>query len=169
MSDDATRVHRVVDDTDTDTDTQTRMGRIAAAVRSVTPETRQGFAKVKVVRIDPWSVARIAFVISIGIGIAMLVATVVLWWVLSAMGVWDDINRSVQDVLGAQSSFSVSDYLSTFRVLGFTLVVAAVEVVVVTTGATLSAYLYNLAAEAVGGFNLTLAGEVPGADDSSVE
>lgn len=156
MSDDVTRVHQSVDDT------QTRMGRIAAAVRSVTPETHQGFAKVKVVRVDPWSVARIAFVVSIGIGIAMLVATVVLWWVLGAIGTWDDINRSVQDVLGSGSSFSVTDYLSTFRVIGFMLVVSLVEVVVVTTGATLAAYLYNLAAETVGGINVTLEGEVPG-------
>lgn len=167
MSDDATRVHRAVDDTDSDT--QTRMGRIAAAVRSVTPETHQGFAKVKVARVDPWSVARIAFIVSIALGVAMLIMVLVLWWVLSAIGVWDDINRSVQDVLGAQSSFSVTDYLSTFRVLGFTLVVAAVEVAVVTTGATLAAYLYNLAAEAVGGISLTLAGELPVPDDSSAE
>ncbi|BBH17381.1 membrane protein [Nocardioides baekrokdamisoli] len=159
MNDDATRVHESVDDT------QTRMGRIAAAVRSVTPETHQGFAKVKVVRVDPWSVGRIAFVISIGIGIAMMIATVVLWWVLGAIGVWDDINRSVQTILNNGSTFSVTDYLSTFRVIGFMLVVSLVEVVVVTTGATLGAYLYNLAAETVGGINLTLAGEVPGPED----
>lgn len=160
MDDDATRQHRELDDS-----TQTRISRIAAAVRSVTPETHEGFAKVKVVRVDPWSVARIAFVISIGIGVAMLVATVVLWWVLGAIGTWDDIDRSVQDVLGSNSTFSVTDYLSTFRVLGFMLVVSLVQVVVVTTGATLSAYLYNLAAEAVGGINLTLSGQVPSASD----
>lgn|SRR5581483_3959481 len=160
MTDDATRVH------ESDGDTSTRIGRIAAAVRSVTPETHQGFAKVKVVRVDPWSVARIAFVISIGIGIAMMIATLVLWWVLSAIGVWDDINRSVQDILSSNETFSVTDYLSTFRVLGFMFVVSIIQVIVVTTGATLSAYLYNLAAEAVGGINLTLSGEVPGpADD----
>lgn len=160
MSDDATRVHESVHDT------QTRMGRIAAAVRSVTPETHQGFAKVKVVRVDPWSVARIAFVISIGIGIAMVLATIVLWWVLGAIGTWDSINRSVQDVLGSGSTFSVTDYLSTFRVIGFMMVVALVEVVVVTTGATLGAYLYNLASDTVGGITVTLEGEVPGpADD----
>ena len=160
MTDDATRVH------DSSDDTSTRIGRIAAAVRSVTPETHQGFAKVKVVRVDPWSVARIAFVVSIGIGIAMMIATLVLWWVLGAIGVWDDINRSVQDILSSNQTFSVTDYLSTFRVLGFMLIVSVVEVIVVTTGATLSAYLYNLAAEAVGGINLTLSGEVQGPADS---
>ena len=161
MSDDGTRVHRALDDS-----TQTRMGRIAAAVRSVTPETHEGFAKVKVVRVDPWSVARIAFVVSVALGIAMLVMVLVLWWVLGAIGVWDDINRSVQDVLGSDSSFSVTDYLSTFRVMGFTLVAAIVEVAAVTTGATLSAYLYNLAAETVGGINVTLAGQVPVSEES---
>jgi hypothetical protein len=159
---DETRVHV------SDGDTSTRIGRIAAAVRSVTPETHQGFAKVKVVRVDPWSVGRIAFVISIGIGIAMMIATLVLWWVLGAIGVWDDINRSVQDILSSNETFSVTDYLSTFRVLGFMLVVSVIQVIVVTTGATLAAYLYNLSAEMVGGINLTLSGEVPGpaeADD----
>jgi hypothetical protein len=147
-------------------DTQTRIGRIAAAVRSVTPETHEGFAKVKVVRVDPWSVARIAFVISVALGVALLVMTLVLWWVLGAIGVWDDINRSLQDVLGDSQSFAVTDYLSTFRVLAFTFVVALVNIAVITVGATLCAYLYNLAAETVGGINITLAGQVPGPEDS---
>lgn len=161
MTDDATRQHHALDDS-----TATRMGRIAAAVRSVTPETHEGFAKVKVVRVDPWSVARIAFVVSVAFGVAMLIAVLILWWVLGAIGVWDDINRSMADVLSANESFSVQDYLTTFRVMAFTFVVAIVEVVVVTTGATLSAYLYNLAAETVGGINVTLAGELPGPDEA---
>lgn len=145
---------------DLTSDTQTRIGRIAAAVRSVTPETHEGFAKVKLVRIDPWSVARISFIVSIALGVAFLVMTLVLWWVLGAIGVWDDINRSVEDVLGS-GTFEVSDYVSTFKVMGFAFVVAIVNVVVMTTGATLSAYLYNLAADLAGGVNLTLAGQVP--------
>ena len=145
-------------------DTNTRIGRIAAAVRSVTPETHEGFAKVKIVRVDPWSVGRVAFVVSIALGIAMLVMVLVLWWVLGALGVWDDINRSVADVLNGSSSFSITDYLSTFSVLSFTFVVAIVQVVVLTTGATLCAYLYNLAADVVGGINVTLSGQIPDQD-----
>ena len=51
----------------------------------------------------------------------------------------------------------IEDYLGMSRVMGFTMIVAAVDVVLVTVIGTLGAFLYNLAAALLGGIELVLA------------
>jgi transmembrane protein DUF3566 len=116
-------------------------------------------ARLRLVHLDPWSVMKTAFLLSIAFGIVTVVAVAVVWSVLGAAGVWDSINRTVADVLGGESSqdFDVQNYVGTSRVLGFTMIVAVVDVVLVTAIATLGAFLYNLAAALLGGVEVTLA------------
>ncbi len=82
------------------------------------------------------------------------------WTVLGAAGVWDSINQTVQDIVGGESAgdFDVENYIGTSRVLGFTMLVAVVDVVLLITAiATLGAFLYNMAAALLGGIEVTLA------------
>ena len=53
--------------------------------------------------------------------------------------------------------FQIEDYLGTSRVLGFTMLVAAIDVILITASATLTAFLYNMAAALLGGVEVTLA------------
>ena len=55
------------------------------------------------------------------------------------------------------ADFDVENYVGTSRVLGFTMIVAVVDVVLITAIATLGAFLYNLAAALLGGIEVTLA------------
>ena len=116
-------------------------------------------ARLRLTRIDPWSVMKTAFLLSIALGIVLVVAVAIIWSVLGAAGVWDSINQTVQDVVGGQDSsgFDVQNYLGTSRVLGFTMVVAVVDVLLLTAIATLGAFLYNMAAALLGGIEVTLA------------
>ncbi|HEX6514473.1 MAG TPA: DUF3566 domain-containing protein [Nocardioidaceae bacterium] len=116
-------------------------------------------ARLRLTHLDPWSVMKTSFLLSIAFGIVTVVSVAVVWSVLGAAGVWDSINRTVADVLGGESgtSFNIEDYIGTSRVLGFTMVVAVVDVVLITAVATLSAFLYNLAAALLGGLEVTLA------------
>ena len=115
-------------------------------------------ARLRLTRIDPWSVMKTAFLLSVALGIVMIVAVAIVWGVLSAAGVWDSVNRTVQDIVGSESSsFNVNDYLGTGRVLGFTMVVSVIDVVLLTAVATLGAFLYNMAAALIGGIEVTLA------------
>jgi hypothetical protein len=116
-------------------------------------------ARLRLTHIDPWSVMKTAFLLSIALGVVTIVSVLMVWSVLGAAGVWDSINRTVADVLGGESgtSFNIEDYIGTSRVLGFTMVVAVVDVVLITAVATLSAFLYNLAAALLGGLEVTLA------------
>lgn len=116
-------------------------------------------ARLRVVHVDPWSVMKTAFLLSIALGIVIVVAVAVVWSVLGAAGVWDSINKTVSDVIGGKSAstFNVQNYVGTSRVLGFTMIVAVVDVVLITAISTLGAFLYNLAAALLGGIEVTLA------------
>ena len=116
-------------------------------------------ARLRLVHLDPWSVMKTSFLLSIAFGIVTVVAVAVVWSVLGAAGVWDSINQTVSDVLGGDSAqnFDVQNYVGTSRVLGFTMIVAVVDVVLITAIATLGAFLYNLAAALLGGVEVTLA------------
>ena len=136
--------------------------------KSVSPSRRTGpagsgrkaprRARLRLTRIDPWSVMKTSFLLSVAFGIVTVVSVFIVWTVLGGAGVWDSINATVEDVLGSEgASFDVTDYISTSRVLGFTMLVAVVDVVLMTAIATLTAFLYNMAAALLGGIDVTLA------------
>lgn len=114
-------------------------------------------ARLSLTRVDPWSVMKMSFLLSIALGVVMIVAVLVVWTVLGAAGVWDSINQAVQDIVGDSSTgWDVQDYLGTTRVMGFTMVVAVVDVVLLTAVSTLGAFLYNMAAALLGGIEVEL-------------
>lgn len=121
--------------------------------------TRTRKARLRLTRIDPWSVMKMAFALAIALAIVTVVAVAIVWAVLDAAGVWESINSSVGTVLSedASSSFDITDYIGTSRVLGLTTIIAAANVVLLTAIATLAAFLYNLAASLLGGLEVTLA------------
>lgn len=116
-------------------------------------------ARLRLVQVDAWSVMKTAFLLSIAIGIITVVAVAVVWGVLGAAGVWDSIDSMVRQTLGSDNStpFHIQDYIGTSRVLGFTMIVAVVDVILITAISTLAAFVYNLAATLVGGIEVTLA------------
>ncbi len=112
-------------------------------------------ARLRLVQVDAWSVMKTAFLLAIAMGIVTVVAVGIIWSVLGAAGVWDSLNNTVQTVMG--NNFQIQDYIGTGRVLGFTMLVAVVDVILLTAIATLGAFLYNLAATLLGGIEVTLA------------
>lgn len=116
-------------------------------------------ARLRLTRVDPWSVMKTAFLLSVAFGIVTVVSVFIVWSVLGAAGVWDSINATAQDILGDESAggFDVTAYVGTSRVMGFTMLVAVVDVVLLTAVATLGAFLYNMAAALLGGVEVTLA------------
>ena len=74
--------------------------------------------------------------------------------------VWESINTSIaslQDAETGEADFDVQQYVGLGRVMGFTMLVAAADVVLLTALATLGAFMYNLAAALLGGLEVTLA------------
>ena len=115
-------------------------------------------ARLRLTRIDPWSVMKTSFLLAVAFGIVTVVAVAVVWGVLGIAGVWDSINSTVGGVMGGSGEgFDVSNYLGTTRVLGFTMLISVVDTVLITAVATLTAFLYNMAAALLGGIEVTLA------------
>jgi hypothetical protein len=116
-------------------------------------------ARLRLVQIDAWSVMKTAFLLSIAIGIVTVVAVLIVWSVLGAAGVWDSINSMVQQALGTTSGtpFEIQKYVGTSRIMGLTMMLAVLDVILITAIATLSAFLYNLAATLLGGIEVTFA------------
>jgi hypothetical protein len=116
-------------------------------------------ARLRLTRVDPWSVMKTAALLSVALGIVTVVSVGIIWAVLGAAGVWESINSTVADVVGTEetSGFDVRDYVGTSRIIGFATLVSAINVVLLTAIATLGAFLYNMAAALLGGIELTLA------------
>lgn len=133
----------------------------APAAARVMRSRRTRKARLRLSRIDPWSVMKTTFLFSIAFGIMMVAATFVIWSVLAGSGAMESINTLVNTVLGdaenPENSFRLEDFLSASRVMGFATLLAAIDVVIITAVATLFAFLYNLAATVMGGLEVTLA------------
>jgi hypothetical protein len=102
-----------------------------------------------------------ALLLSVAFGIVTWVAVFVVWSAIGAAGVFENINRTVSEVLGSPAAdpFRIEEYISTSKVMGFTTLIAVADVFIITALATLGSFLYNLAATLLGGLEVTLASE----------
>jgi len=131
-------------------------GAVAAPGANRRPAPRR--VKLTVSRVDPWSVMKMSFLLSVAVGIAGVVMVAVLWTILSSMGVFSDINRMVDEVLSSNngSKFDLMDYIGLGRVVSLSIVIGVIDVILMTALATLGAFLYNVCSSLVGGLQLTL-------------
>jgi hypothetical protein len=137
-------------------------GKVADAVRSartaVSSAASRGprRARLFVKRIDPWSVMKFSFAVSFVLFFVAIVATCVLYLALDAMGVFDSVNRALADMIGATGSKNGGFKITALGVIGVSAVLGLVNVVLFTALATLSAFIYNVCADLVGGIEVTL-------------
>lgn len=113
-------------------------------------------ARVGVTRIDPWSVMKLGFLLSLALGVVLLVATAMVWWVLDSAEVFSTISTQILDVTGDGTSFRLEEWLGFGRVMRFAATVALIDIVLVTALATLTAFLFNLATSMAGPVQVTL-------------
>lgn len=117
-------------------------------------------ARLRLSRLDPWSVMKTAFLFSIAAGIMLVVAVYAVWSVLETSQLFDSVNEIVKSVVaqpGDTTPFQIQQYINTQKVLGVAALLAVVDVVIFTALATLGSFLYNLAATVLGGLEVTLA------------
>ena len=82
-----------------------------------------------------------------------IVATIALWIMLSAAGVFEAITGLFKDVSGSNSGVS---FLSLGRLIGLSMVISAAEIVLLSVLSTIFAVLYNLSVGFTGGIEVTL-------------
>ena len=115
-------------------------------------------AELTVARVDPWSVAKIGFLVSIALGIATVVAAILLWFVLDGMHVFGSVEDFLIE-LNAERFLSLMEYVRLPRVMSYATILAVANVVILTALSALIALLYNLIAALVGGVRVSLMDE----------
>lgn len=131
--------------------------KLSGTDRNVRRPTRK--ARLRIARFDPWSVMKTSFLFSIAAGIILFIAVWVVWGIISLSGALDQAQEALTALVGSSSGsgLELSNYVSQWRVLGFTAIVAVLNVVFITAVCTLLSFLYNLAANVIGGLEVTLA------------
>jgi hypothetical protein len=117
-------------------------------------------ARLRISRIDPWSVMKTSLLFGIAGGIIFVVATYVLMSVVEATGLFTAVNSVVKDVLSSPTdtqAFDITTYINTKRATGLAALIGAIDVVIFTALATVFSFLYNLSATMLGGLEITLA------------
>lgn len=115
-------------------------------------------ARLNLKRIDPWSVMKFAFAVSLVLFIVVVVATSVLYLALDAMGVFESVNEVLTDAVSASGGQGDDSFKITAKgVILSSALVGLVNIVLFTALATLGAFIYNVCADLVGGIEVTLA------------
>jgi hypothetical protein len=117
-------------------------------------------ARLYVTRFDPWSVTKAAFLLSLAVAIVLVVAVSVVWFVLDRTGVIVALSGTVTDVVGGTSGLDLVTTLGFGQVIGATLIVASVEIVLVSALAGLFTVMYNLSVGITGGVEVVLSEDV---------
>ena len=118
---------------------------------------RSGPRKVRlaVSKIDPWSVMKLSFLLSVAVGIMIVVAAAVVWYTLDDLAVFTSVNDTIAEIFGEQK-VNVLDFASFKRVISLATMIAVVDVVILTALSTIGAFLYNIVSALVGGITVTL-------------
>jgi len=121
------------------------------------PKAKVRRARLLVSKVDPWSVLKMAFLLSVALGIVTVVAAIVLWTVLDLTGIFDQVDSLLGTLAGSEGSgFELKKIASLGQVASFATIIAVVNVVLLTALSMLSAVLYNISATLVGGVGVTL-------------
>jgi hypothetical protein len=149
---------------------KTGAGKAATAAGPVTmrnapQKTQKGQSKrnarqahLTIARVEPWSVMKFSFVVSLVAFVILFVAVIVLYSVLSGLGVFDSLQRVVTSVTSSQGSAGVNAkaWFAESKVLGYTALLGSLNIVLITAISTIGAVVYNLTSRLVNGVEVTL-------------
>lgn len=111
-------------------------------------------ATMRLVYIDFWSTLKMSFLVSLIIGGITVALTLLAWGGLNRFGAIALAREFLSSIAGDQGAAMIAG-LTFPNVLTFTLVVALLEVVVVSVLGAIAAALFNLATAMVGGWKVT--------------
>ena len=114
-----------------------------------TRRTTSKQVRLKLVYIDFWSSVKLSFLAAVCLAIVTVVATFLIFTVLETTRVFEQVNSLYTDIAGG--STDLTSFLSIGNVMGFAVVVAILNTVVITALGAVFALLYNLSVKITGG------------------
>ncbi len=106
--------------------------------------------RLKLVYVDFWSAVKLSFLVAVSLGIVLVVAAILIWIVLNSTGIFGDLDNILKDILG-DPEFSVAASFSLGQVALFAIIVAILNVVVITALGAIASMLYNFSVRLTGG------------------
>jgi Transmembrane domain of unknown function (DUF3566) len=115
-------------------------------------------AQLVLSRVEPWSVMKFSFMISLVGWVVLFIAVAGIFFVLSKIGVFTSIEKTVGQVTFSKGhpGSNAASWFAASRVLGYTMLAGAINVVLITALATVGAVVYNLVTHLAGGIEVTL-------------
>jgi hypothetical protein len=105
--------------------------------------------RLKLVYIDFWSAVKLSFLVAVSLGIVLIVATVLIYFVLQSTGVFSKLDDLLTDIL--TDEFSIAKSFSLLTVTFFSFIVALLNTVVGTALGAVTSILYNFSVRLTGG------------------
>jgi Transmembrane domain of unknown function (DUF3566) len=144
-------------------DAASKVAKLTGALRKPPPRTDgkpPRKAHLQVARLEPWSVMKFSFVMSLVCFLVLFVAVAVLYMILSALGVFDALSDTIRDLTsndqGKSGGIDPAAWFSAVRILSYTALIGTLNVLLITALATVWSVIYNMAADLVGGVEVTL-------------
>ena len=114
--------------------------------------------KMTIQKIEPLSILKIGFLLSVAMGIMIVVAMFLLWLVLDAMHVFAQIS-DLFETLNSEQLLQFAAYLGFGRWMSFAVIIAIIDIVMMTALFAVGALVYNFIAALVGGLHITVTDE----------
>jgi Transmembrane domain of unknown function (DUF3566) len=114
--------------------------------------------RVSVALVEPWSVMKFSFVVWLAAFVILFAAVIVLYRTLAGMGLFDSLQRAASSFTSKNdlAGVNVKSWFSESRILGYTAILGALNVVLLTAISTIGAEVFNLTSQKVGGVKVTL-------------
>jgi Transmembrane domain of unknown function (DUF3566) len=115
-------------------------------------------ADLVVARLEPWSVMKFSFLMSLVAWVVLFVAVAFLYFTLSSLGVFTSIQHTLSSVTSSSGSsgMNLNHWFSASRILGYTMLLGAVNIILITALCTVGSMIYNLVTHLGGGIEVTL-------------
>lgn len=109
--------------------------------------------RLRLIYIDFWSVTKMAFLTMVALGIVTLVAVMAVWLVLNQIGIYETLLDFLELMLD-EAQYTAIAAIGLGEVMGFMLIVIALNIIVGTALGAIAALLYNFAVKISGGILL---------------
>lgn len=122
--------------------------------RSSVPRARR--MKLSLTKVDPWSITKVSFLLSVALMIIQIIAVLLIWLLLDSIGLFSSIDSIVSSTGLSTDSGAATDFFTLPTVLSATTIFSIFEIILLTALATIGAFLYNIVSALVGGVHVTL-------------
>jgi Transmembrane domain of unknown function (DUF3566) len=106
--------------------------------------------RLKLVYVDFWSAVKLSFLIAVSLGVVLIVATALIYLILQSTGVFGNLDKFLQEILN-DPKFSITGTYSLVTVVLFSVIIAILNVVVISALGAITSILYNFSVRITGG------------------